>query len=54
MGVKGLLLPGALCAPNLTILVPDKDLRKEESHKGSALASGEGAQGQLLADDEGR
>jgi enamine deaminase RidA (YjgF/YER057c/UK114 family) len=34
MGVKGLLLPGALCAPNLTILVPDKDLRKEESHKG--------------------
>ena len=34
MGVKGLILPGALCAPNLTILVPDKDLRKEESHKG--------------------
>jgi len=34
MGVKGLLLPGALCAPNLTILVPEKDLRKEESHKG--------------------
>ncbi len=34
MGVKGLLLPGALCAPNLTILVPDKDLKKEESHKG--------------------
>ena len=34
MGVKGLILPGALCAPNLTILVPDKDLKKEESHKG--------------------
>ena len=34
MGVKSLLLPGALCAPNLTILVPDKDLKKEESHKG--------------------
>ncbi len=34
MGVKGLILPGALCAPNLTILVPDKDHQKEESHKG--------------------
>jgi enamine deaminase RidA (YjgF/YER057c/UK114 family) len=34
MGIKGLILPGALCAPNLTILVPDKDLKKEESHKG--------------------
>lgn len=34
MGVKGLILPGALCAPNLTILVPDKDHKKEESHKG--------------------
>ena len=34
MGVKGLILPGALCAANLTILVPDKDHQKEESHKG--------------------
>jgi len=34
MGVKGLILPGALCAANLTILVPDKDHPREESHKG--------------------
>src|SRR5258708_39940610 len=34
MGVKGLLLPGALCAPNLPILVPAQDLKTEESHKG--------------------
>ncbi len=34
MGVKGLILPGALCAANLTILVPDKEHQKEESHKG--------------------
>ena len=34
MGVKGLILPGALCAANLTILVPDKDHQREESHKG--------------------
>jgi enamine deaminase RidA (YjgF/YER057c/UK114 family) len=34
MGVKGLILPGALCAANLTILVPDADHKKEESHKG--------------------
>jgi enamine deaminase RidA (YjgF/YER057c/UK114 family) len=34
MGVKSLILPGALCAANLTILVPDKDHPREESHKG--------------------
>jgi 2-iminobutanoate/2-iminopropanoate deaminase len=34
MSVKGLILPGALCAANLTILVPDKDHHREESHKG--------------------
>jgi len=34
MRAKGLILPGALCAPNLTVLIPDKDLKKEESHKG--------------------
>ena len=34
MGMKSLILPGALCAPNLTILVPDKDHKREESHKG--------------------
>jgi enamine deaminase RidA (YjgF/YER057c/UK114 family) len=34
MGVKGLILPGALCAANLTVLVPDKDHPREESHKG--------------------
>lgn len=34
MAVKGLILPGALCAANLTILVPDEEHQKEESHKG--------------------
>jgi enamine deaminase RidA (YjgF/YER057c/UK114 family) len=34
MGMKGLILPGALCAANLTILVPDKDHPREESHRG--------------------
>jgi enamine deaminase RidA (YjgF/YER057c/UK114 family) len=34
MGVKGLILPGALCAANLTILVPDANYKKEESHAG--------------------
>lgn len=34
MGVKSLILPGALCAPNLTILIPDADHQKQESHKG--------------------
>lgn len=34
MGVKGLILPGALCAPNLTVLVPDNNHQKQESHKG--------------------
>jgi enamine deaminase RidA (YjgF/YER057c/UK114 family) len=34
MGMKGLILPGALCIANLTVLVPDKDHVKEESHKG--------------------
>lgn len=34
MGVKSLILPGALCAANLTILIPDNDHKREESHKG--------------------
>jgi enamine deaminase RidA (YjgF/YER057c/UK114 family) len=34
MGVKSLILPGALCAANLTILIPDNNHKREESHKG--------------------
>ena len=34
MGVKGLIVPGAVFAPNLTILVPDKDHEKKESFEG--------------------
>ena len=34
MGVKGLIVPGAVFAPNLTVLVPDADHRKEESFAG--------------------
>jgi 2-iminobutanoate/2-iminopropanoate deaminase len=34
MGMKGLIVPGALCLANLTVLVPDKDHVKEESRKG--------------------
>jgi enamine deaminase RidA (YjgF/YER057c/UK114 family) len=34
MGIKGLIVPGAHCIANLTVLVPDKDHVKEESHKG--------------------
>jgi len=34
MGMKGLLVPGACMAPNLTVLVPDKDHKKEESFEG--------------------
>ncbi len=34
MGVKSLILPGALCAANLTILIPDDQHQREESHKG--------------------
>lgn len=34
MGVQSLILPGALCAPNFTVLVPDADHPREESHKG--------------------
>lgn len=34
MGVKGLIVPGALFVPNLTVLVPDKDHKKEESFEG--------------------
>ena len=34
MGVKGLILPGALCAANLTVLIPDTEHQKQESHKG--------------------
>ncbi len=34
MGMKGLVVPGALCIANLVVLVPDKDHVKEESRKG--------------------
>jgi len=34
MGMKGLIVPGALCVANLVVLVPDKDHAKEESRKG--------------------
>jgi enamine deaminase RidA (YjgF/YER057c/UK114 family) len=34
MGVDNLILPGALCAANLTVLVPDTDHVKQESHAG--------------------
>ena len=34
MGMKGLIVPGALCVANLIVLVPDKDHVKEESRKG--------------------
>jgi enamine deaminase RidA (YjgF/YER057c/UK114 family) len=34
MGMKGLIVPGALCVANLTVLVPDEDHVKEESRKG--------------------
>jgi enamine deaminase RidA (YjgF/YER057c/UK114 family) len=34
MGMKGLIVPGALCIANLVILVPDADHVKEESRKG--------------------
>ncbi|MFN0300985.1 MAG: RidA family protein [Burkholderiales bacterium] len=34
MGVKGLVLPGALCAVNLTVLIPDTEHQRQESHKG--------------------
>lgn len=34
MGMKGLIVPGAHFIANLTVMVPDKDHVKEESHKG--------------------
>lgn len=34
MGVKGLLVPGAACVANLTVLIPDKNHVKEESRTG--------------------
>jgi enamine deaminase RidA (YjgF/YER057c/UK114 family) len=34
MGVKGLIVPGAHCVANLTVLVPDKDHVKKESQAG--------------------
>ena len=34
MGIKGLIVPGAHCVANLTILVPDKDHVKKELHEG--------------------
>jgi enamine deaminase RidA (YjgF/YER057c/UK114 family) len=34
MGMKGLLVPGAHCIANLTVLVPDQEHKKEESLKG--------------------
>jgi enamine deaminase RidA (YjgF/YER057c/UK114 family) len=34
MGMKGLIVPGAVFVPNLTVLVPDKDHQKQESFEG--------------------
>jgi enamine deaminase RidA (YjgF/YER057c/UK114 family) len=34
MGIKGLIVPGAHCVANLTVLVPDKDHVKKESQAG--------------------
>lgn len=34
MGVTSLILPGALCAANLTVLVPGEGYSKQESHEG--------------------
>jgi 2-iminobutanoate/2-iminopropanoate deaminase len=34
MGVKGLIVPGAVCAPNLTVLVADQEHEKTESFEG--------------------
>ncbi|HEY1360808.1 MAG TPA: RidA family protein [Xanthobacteraceae bacterium] len=34
MGVKGLIVPGAAFAPNLTVLIPDQEHRKQESFEG--------------------
>ena len=34
MGVKGLLVPGAVCMANLTVLIPDKNHVREESRQG--------------------
>src|SRR6266436_5869009 len=34
MGMKGLIVPGAVFVPNLTVLVPDEDHQKQESFEG--------------------
>jgi enamine deaminase RidA (YjgF/YER057c/UK114 family) len=34
MGIKGLLVPGAVCMANLTVLIPDKNHTREESKEG--------------------
>ncbi len=34
MGVKSLVVPGALCAPNLTVLIPNSNLQKTQSFDG--------------------
>jgi enamine deaminase RidA (YjgF/YER057c/UK114 family) len=34
MGMKGLIVPGAVFVPNLTVIVPDQDHRKQESFEG--------------------
>ena len=34
MGVNSLVVPGALCAPNLTVLIPNEKLNKEQSFDG--------------------
>lgn len=34
MGVKSLVVPGALCAPNLTVLIPNSNLQKTQSFEG--------------------
>jgi enamine deaminase RidA (YjgF/YER057c/UK114 family) len=36
MGVKGLIVPGAVFAPNFVVLVPDGEHKKKESRKGIA------------------
>jgi len=35
MGMKGLIVPGAVFVPNLTVLVPDEEHQKRESSKAS-------------------
>ena len=41
MGVKGLIVPGAVFAPNFVVLVPDDKHQKAESRKGIAWHPGQ-------------